>query len=118
MLNDFGKHVRALRKQKGIGLNAFAERLGVSPAYLSNLETGKTKTIHLQILDHLQKELALLPIASHVAQSEAELRIQRMSNRLIELYRKNPREAMYLLSIVEQGIDLFLPENDSPTFQH
>ncbi|MFS0558187.1 helix-turn-helix domain-containing protein [Brevibacillus sp. 179-C9.3 HS] len=118
MLNDFGAHIRSVRKQKGIGLNAFAEKIGVSPAYLSNLETGKTQTIHLQLLAQLQSELALLPLATENVKSETELRVHRMSSRLIDLYRQNPREAMFLLTIVEQGIEFLLSENEKSHFQH
>lgn len=34
----FGLSVRARRTEQGIGLNDFAERLGVSPAYWSRVE--------------------------------------------------------------------------------
>ena len=34
----FGLSVRAKRTEQGIGLNDFAERLGVSPAYWSRVE--------------------------------------------------------------------------------
>ncbi len=34
----FGLKVRAKRTEQGIGLNDFAERLGVSPAYWSRVE--------------------------------------------------------------------------------
>lgn len=34
----FGSRVRARRKAHGIGLNEFAERLGISPAYWSRIE--------------------------------------------------------------------------------
>jgi transcriptional regulator with XRE-family HTH domain len=35
---SFGRTVRERRIAKGFGLNAFAERLGISPAYLSRIE--------------------------------------------------------------------------------
>lgn len=35
---SFGASVRAKRIEEGIGLNDFAERLGVSPAYWSRVE--------------------------------------------------------------------------------
>jgi transcriptional regulator with XRE-family HTH domain len=34
----FGQIVRSRRNDKGFGLNEFAERLGVSPAYWSRVE--------------------------------------------------------------------------------
>jgi len=34
----FGAEVRAKREEQGIGLNDFAQRLGISPAYWSRVE--------------------------------------------------------------------------------
>jgi transcriptional regulator with XRE-family HTH domain len=39
----FGLTVRAKRTERGIGLNDFAERLGVSPAYWSRVEREQEK---------------------------------------------------------------------------
>ncbi|MFN3349094.1 helix-turn-helix domain-containing protein [Pseudorhodoplanes sp.] len=39
----FGLTVRAKRIEQGIGLNDFAERLGVSPAYWSRVEREQEK---------------------------------------------------------------------------
>jgi HTH-type transcriptional regulator, competence development regulator len=38
MIMSFGASVRARRIAEGIGLNDFAERIGVSPAYWSRVE--------------------------------------------------------------------------------
>jgi transcriptional regulator with XRE-family HTH domain len=40
---SFGPSVRAKRIEQGIGLNDFAERLGVSPAYWSRVEREQEK---------------------------------------------------------------------------
>lgn len=40
-MTPFGEKVRALRRERGVTLSAMADRLGVSPAYLSALEHGK-----------------------------------------------------------------------------
>ena len=37
----FGSKVRELRERHGLAQRQLAERLGVSPAYLSQLESGK-----------------------------------------------------------------------------
>ena len=37
---NFGRTVREQRLAKGYGLNELAERLGISPAYLSRIERG------------------------------------------------------------------------------
>lgn len=36
-----GKEMRKIRERVGIGLRAMAERIDVSPAYLSDLELGR-----------------------------------------------------------------------------
>ncbi|MCU0094333.1 helix-turn-helix transcriptional regulator [Bacillus sp. OR9] len=80
MINEIGTHIRTLRTQKGIGLNTFAKQLGVSPAYLSNLETGKTDTIQLSLLQKLQDELHLITIDnSSLTLDETKYRIARAS---------------------------------------
>jgi transcriptional regulator with XRE-family HTH domain len=114
MLEHIGQRIRTLRKQKGISLNAFAERLNVSPAYLSNLETGKTDTIQLSILEKLQEELSLLPVeTTNSSDSEFDIRIQHVMQQLKELEQKHPEVADYLLSTLEQGVRLFLNENST-----
>ncbi|WP_044748899.1 helix-turn-helix domain-containing protein [Bacillus alveayuensis] len=111
MLEHIGQRIRTLRKQKGISLNAFAEKLNVSPAYLSNLETGKTDTIQLSLLEKLQEELSLLPIEStHSSADEFTIRVDHVTQQLKELKRRNPDAANYLLSTLEQGVHLFLNE--------
>lgn len=40
---SFGSVVRARRTEMGIGLNDFAERVGVSPAYWSRIEREREK---------------------------------------------------------------------------
>lgn len=114
MLEHIGQRIRTLRKQKGISLNAFAERLNVSPAYLSNLETGKTDTIQLSLLEKLQEELSLLPVeTTHSSDSEFDIRIQHVMQQLKELEQKHPEVADYLLSTLERGVHLFLNENST-----
>jgi transcriptional regulator with XRE-family HTH domain len=114
MLEHIGQRIRTLRKQKGISLNAFAERLNVSPAYLSNLETGKTDTIQLSLLEKLQEELSLLPVeTTHSSDSEFDIRIQHVMRQLKELEQKHPEIADYLLSTLERGVHLFLNENST-----
>jgi transcriptional regulator with XRE-family HTH domain len=111
MLEHIGQRIRTLRKQKGIGLNAFAAKLNISPAYLSNLETGKTDTIQLSLLEKLQEELSLLPVeTTHSNNSEFDIRIQHVMQHLKELEQKHPEIADYLLSTLERGVHLFLNE--------
>lgn len=116
MINEIGKHIRTLRTQKGIGLNTFAKQLGVSPAYLSNLETGKTDTIQLSLLQKLQDELRLITIDnSSLTQDETKYRIARASTLLHNLIQQDKALGYYLLETLEKGIDLFPA---SPTFHN
>ncbi|MED1104992.1 helix-turn-helix transcriptional regulator [Bacillus paramycoides] len=116
MINEIGKHIRTLRTQKGIGLNTFAKQLGVSPAYLSNLETGKTDTIQLSLLQKLQDELRLITIDnSSLTQDETKYRIARASTLLHNLIQQDKPFGYYLLETLEKGIDL---SQVSPTFHN
>ena len=51
-MQEIGQQIRQIRNRKGISLNAYANELGVSSGYLSNLETGKTQNITLSVLEH------------------------------------------------------------------
>lgn len=116
MINEIGKHIRTLRTQKGIGLNTFAKQLGVSPAYLSNLETGKTDTIQLSLLQKLQDELHLITIDnSSLPLDETKYRIARASTLLHNLIQQDKAFGYYILETLEKGIDL---SPVSPTFHN
>ncbi|HSP14485.1 MAG TPA: helix-turn-helix transcriptional regulator [Thermoanaerobaculia bacterium] len=43
MAKNFGETLRELREAQGIGLRVAADRLGMSPAYLSRIERGKER---------------------------------------------------------------------------
>lgn len=105
MLDQFGKQIRDLRERKGKTLNEFAKELSVSSGYLSNLETGKSDTIKLQVFERLQNELNVLPLSST---SYLSSRLQQLEEKLVELERKDPKAADYLLNSFESGIDWFL----------
>lgn len=115
-MNYFGEKLRTIRTQKGIGLNELARRLEVSPAYLSNLETGKTDTIQLGFVDRLKQELNFTPIdlfieintSSKQQFSQFEYRLERANELLKQLEVLDPKVAGYLLSVMEQGLDLYL----------
>lgn len=52
-----GSKMRALRKDKLIGINAFAERIDVTPGYISMIETGRRRVspeVFLRICDALE----------------------------------------------------------------
>jgi transcriptional regulator with XRE-family HTH domain len=111
MLQDLGKRVRMLREQKGIGLNAYAKILGVSSGYLSNLETGKTDSVHLSVLTKLQEELSLLPLQHSEDDNEVTYRLTRIHSQLTELHQQNPEGVEYLLQTLEKGIEVLTNKN-------
>ncbi|WCN37304.1 helix-turn-helix domain-containing protein [Aneurinibacillus uraniidurans] len=123
MINKFGQRVRTLRLQQGIGLNALANRLNVSPAYLSNLENGKTETVNLSFLHQLQEELNLdisillgsADVENHRDYDEFGFRLQHASLALNKLQKLNPSFAEYLLASIERGVSLFSGQQEHPS---
>lgn len=118
MFQQFGQKIRTVRQQRGIGLNALAKKLDISPAYLSNLENGKTETIHLSFLKQLEDELGINPSDLFEIQTEEQdgfnefhFRTEKALQALSQLEEKDPQFADYLLSIVEQGIALKEPRD-------
>jgi len=108
MLANLGQSIRQLRKEKGISLNEFAERLEVSPGYLSNLETGKTDTISLTLLSELNEMLCLIPVDldPNLPPHELDFRLNRMCLLLKNLYDTNQQLAEFFISHIETGISL------------
>lgn len=43
MAKAFGETIREMREAQGLGLRVAAERLGISPAYLSRIERGRER---------------------------------------------------------------------------
>ncbi|MFJ7979156.1 helix-turn-helix domain-containing protein [Lysinibacillus xylanilyticus] len=110
MLNQLGKIIRASRTQKGISINDYAAKLGVSAGYLSNLETGKTDTVNLSLLEKLNEDLFLFQNGTIDENLEDHFhhRLKIVNELLNNLKKTNPEEAEYLLSFVEKGIELFI----------
>lgn len=109
MLQNLGQRIRLMREQKEITLNSFAKELGVSSGYLSQLETGKTDTIPLKILEKLQDELAILPIENEM--NEVSQRFSSLQHHYDKLLKKDPNAANYLLTMFENGLQFFLKVN-------
>jgi transcriptional regulator with XRE-family HTH domain len=57
----FGEKLRTIREEKGIGLRELAARVGISPSYLSNIETGKFAPPAEDKLRAIARELELDP---------------------------------------------------------
>ena len=51
--------IKALRERKGLSQKALADRIGVSDAYITMLETGKRANPSLKILKKLAKALGV-----------------------------------------------------------
>jgi transcriptional regulator with XRE-family HTH domain len=51
--------LRELREAKGLTQLELAERVGVRQATISDLETGKAKTIRLSLIEALTRELGV-----------------------------------------------------------
>lgn len=52
-----GEHIRNIRKEKGLSIRELARRSGVSNAYLSQLENGKTQNPSYEIIGKIAKGL-------------------------------------------------------------
>lgn len=80
MLSPFGKEIRKVRLDKSLILKDMAERLNVSPAFLSAVETGR-KTIPADFIARIAEAFSLAPdvrsrLESAAALSVKEFRIQ------------------------------------------
>jgi transcriptional regulator with XRE-family HTH domain len=107
MIEDIGAKIRNVRRNRGISLNTYAEKLGVSPAYLSNLETGKTDTIQLSLLAKLQTELKLLPIGENLDISQiSDVKLNDVMRQLIILHKEEPIKAALLTQLIEDAFKL------------
>ncbi|MGM9986271.1 MAG: helix-turn-helix domain-containing protein [Bacillaceae bacterium] len=105
MFENIGPKIRELRLQKGINLNEFAKEIDISQGHLSELETGKAKSIKFSVLERLQTELHIFPEDGHTAFSD---RIKRIELQLVKLDAHDPLYAEHLLHQMESGIEWFL----------
>lgn len=109
-MQNFGQMIRVIRIQKKYGLNEFAREIGVSPGYLSNLETGKTMNIQLDILEKIQNKLGLDQRLILHEETEFECRLNRMQRLLSQMNQEHPVFADYLLQTIESGLGLPLED--------
>jgi transcriptional regulator with XRE-family HTH domain len=116
---QFGLIIKTMRSKKRVGLNEFASRLGVSPAYLSNLENGKTDTIQLHVMDLLREELQLnwtvLLGEQHdgLGTHPLQIRLNVAHNQLEHLIQNNTKAAEYLISGLEAGLAYCMSQKPS-----
>jgi len=106
-MNEIGLYIKTIRQQRGVDIMDFARELGVSPDYLSNLESGKTRTLQLEIINKLQNEFQLIEtneIEPYI-ENDAGARIEQLALSLRALHEHDPKAAEYLIGIVEQGFE-------------
>jgi transcriptional regulator with XRE-family HTH domain len=114
---QFGSIIKTVRSQKGVGLNEFASRLGVSPAYLSNLENGKTDTVQLNVMDLLRQELQinwatlLGEKPNDIGNHPQQIRLKVALNQLEHLILNDPGAAEFLISGLEAGLSYCKNQN-------
>ncbi|WP_442917774.1 helix-turn-helix domain-containing protein [Magnetovibrio sp. PR-2] len=59
--HTFGKNVKALRKLAGLTQETLSHEMGVSQAYISEIESGKRKDLSIQAIGRLAKALGTTP---------------------------------------------------------
>jgi transcriptional regulator with XRE-family HTH domain len=57
MAKAFGETIREMREAQTLGLRATAERLGISPAYLSRIERGKERPPKPELIKRMARLL-------------------------------------------------------------
>ena len=90
---NFGSVLRATRVEKGFSLRKFAEKVGVSPTYLSLVETGQAP--YQPTVDRIKRRAELLD-----ANADEWIQLAgRVSDELEEMNRDNPQMMPALLRI-------------------
>lgn len=110
-MSEIGLYIRSIRQQRGADITEFARELGVSPDYLRNLESGRTQTIQLEVINKLQNEFYSIENdldMDYDPYDPVRIRIDRLAASLQSLHAVDPQAADYLMRIVEQGLDLML----------
>jgi HTH-type transcriptional regulator, competence development regulator len=86
----FGEALRELRQKKGIGLRQLAAKVGISPSYLSNVETAKFPPPSEETLSLIAQELD-----QHTDQMLAQA--GKISSDLPKIIEKHPRQFAAIL---------------------
>lgn len=88
LVNALGYYIKNKRLQKKIGLREMAEMLKISPAYLSNLESGKHSMTNPLLLKKISRileidHLKLFKIIGYTDKDMADLK-QELMNEIID----------------------------------
>jgi transcriptional regulator with XRE-family HTH domain len=111
MRQEIGEKVKFLRQKKGYSQGEYAIELGQSKTYISNVESGKSKSIYFHILEELEKEGLFSPGISSDS-DERSFRLDRAIKKYQELKSKDEKAAEYLLSNFENGLALLLSKTE------
>ncbi|MFE5321343.1 helix-turn-helix domain-containing protein [Paenibacillus sp. NPDC056579] len=109
-MSEIGLYIRSIRQQRGADVAEFARELGVSPDYLRNLESGRTQTIQLEVINKLQNEFFTIESDNgleleYEPQDAVGTRIDRLAASLKALHETDPAAADYLIRTAEQGLE-------------
>jgi len=85
---SFGAVVRQKRNEVGIGLNDFAERLGVSPAYWSRIERDMEKPPRDELIERAAAILGVRMDHLFVEAQRLPPDMQKDIARVVSLYRR------------------------------
>jgi HTH-type transcriptional regulator, competence development regulator len=87
-MSAFGPIVRTRRKQKGYGLIELAERLGMSPAYLSRIERGHENAPRDEIIERIAAILDIPLDELFIQANRLPTDMRDDMRRVVTLYRR------------------------------
>ena len=110
MQQQLGETIRKYRKQKRYTMAELAEKLGMSIGLLSNIETGKTNSLQLTLLNDIVRELDI-PISELELFSEPYT-IEKNNPNITEDFNKiRPSLDMLINSFIKISSALDFDEN-------
>jgi len=94
----FGPTIRLLRQAKGISLREMARKLGVSPAFLSQIEAGR---------QHKIPKARIVQVAEMLGVSEAYLlgTAKQIHPDVVEFLRHTPEAADFMITAMKSGLE-------------
>jgi PTS system nitrogen regulatory IIA component len=93
----FGPTIRLLRQAKGISLREMARKLGVSPAFLSQIEAGR---------QHKIPKARIVQVAEMLGVSEAYLlgTAKQIHPDVVDFLRQTPEAADFMITAMKSGL--------------
>ncbi|WP_307734470.1 helix-turn-helix domain-containing protein [Xanthomonas albilineans] len=88
----FGAFIRKKRKEKGIQMNDFAQRLAISPAYWSRIERDMEKPPKDELIQKAADILGLNADDAFVEASRLPPDIRNDVGSLVRMYRKHTKK--------------------------